>query len=266
VLISNIKVMQDNSKTMVGGMTDVAIPGKLPDDLYVSIDVVEGPDKDVKFNLTKTHTTVGRNAPDIQLNDPTVSGNHASIEYIGTELYVVDMGSSNGTKVNNERVEKAQLNNMDEIQFGSTKCFISIVNDVYGHYADQTLDHPVEDIHQFDPNAMTNPLRPIPNPDLPPGIKAGLVVIDGPDAGEKFLITHMSTIIGRAEYADFQVKDDTISRRHCQVLIKSREFMGLKDLASTNATYLNDRHVSAVKLKNNDIIKIGISRIRFVEK
>lgn len=257
--------MTDGSKTMVGGMTDTSEPGQLPQDLYISLDVVEGPSAGAKFNLARTHTVLGRGQVEIQLNDPTVSGSHASIEYVGTDVYIVDMQSSNGTMVNGEKVEKSILNNMDEIQLGGTKIFVSIVRDVYGHY-DQKKEGLFEDeeAHEFDPNAMTKPMRPMPNPDLPKDIKAGLIVIEGPDAGQKFRITHMSTILGRAEYADFQIKDEAISRRHCQVLIKNKEFIGVKDLASTNATFLNDRHVSAVQLKNNDIITIGGSKIRFV--
>ena len=251
-------------RTMVGGATDAVIPGHLPSDLYVTLSIVSGPDLGKKFSLLKTHNLIGRNNGDIPLRDQAVSGSHAAVDYVGSNLMLVDMNSTNGTFLNGNKIDKADLNNMDEITIGGTVLVVSVVRDVYGTYGGTQPQVP--EVKEFDPNAMTAPRRQLPNPELPAEVQAGIEVIEGPDAGKRVMLKHMSTILGRAEYADIQIKDEAISRRHCQILIKSRDFIGLKDLASANATFLNGRHVSAVQLQNGDIITLGDSKIKFVIK
>lgn len=251
-------------RTMVGGATETAVPGQLPPDLYVTLSVVSGPDLGKKFSLLRTHSLIGRNNGDVPLRDQAVSGSHAAIDYVGSVLLLIDMNSTNGTFLNGNKVDKAEIGNMDEITIGGTVLVASIVRDVYGTYGGTQPQ--IEEIKEFDPNAMTAPRRQLPNPQLPPEVMAAIEVIEGPDKGKKVRLTNMSTILGRAEYADIQIKDEAMSRRHCQILIKSADFIGLKDLASTNATFLNGRHVSAVQIQNGDIITLGDSRIRFILK
>lgn len=257
--------MNGGDKTIVGVPTETPVAGQLPENLFVSIEVVEGPNLGARYSLTKTHTVLGRGEVDIQLNDPTVSGRHAGLEYVSGEIYIVDLQSSNGTVVNGERVSKAALKNMDEIKLGSTKLFLSIVQDIYGTYADgdpavaQTAEAAPVDV-----NAITTPRKAFPNPMLDPGLRVLLFIIQGPETGRKFLVTRQSTVLGRGSGVDFQLKDEAVSRRHCQIAIRDKDFMGIKDLASTNSTFLNGRPISAVQLKHNDVIQVGDTRIRFI--
>lgn len=66
--------------------------------------------------------TVGRQ-PDstIVLADPNVSRNHAEIRPDGDRFLLVDLGSTNGTRINNVRVTTHQLVDGDEITFGNTR-------------------------------------------------------------------------------------------------------------------------------------------------
>ncbi len=65
--------------------------------------------------------TVGR-LPDctITLNDPNVSRNHAEIHPDGTRFKVIDLGSTNGTKVDGNRIGEYELTDGDVVIFGST--------------------------------------------------------------------------------------------------------------------------------------------------
>ena len=56
----------------------------------------------------------------IQVHDTEVSRRHAEIRREGDAYTVVDLGSSNGTFVNGERVERHALANGDRLQVGST--------------------------------------------------------------------------------------------------------------------------------------------------
>lgn len=65
--------------------------------------------------------TVGRqNDCTIVLADPNVSRHHAEIRPYGDGFVVIDLGSTNGTKVNDARVAEHQLRDGDEVRFGNT--------------------------------------------------------------------------------------------------------------------------------------------------
>ncbi len=75
-----------------------------------------------RFSLTESIITVGRH-PDsnLVLADPNVSRNHAEIRPQGEHFAVVDLGSTNGTKVNGVRVSTQVLQDGDEVAFGNTR-------------------------------------------------------------------------------------------------------------------------------------------------
>jgi hypothetical protein len=75
-----------------------------------------------RFQLTETVITVGRNPEsNMVLADPNVSRNHAEIRPQGDRFVVVDLGSTNGTRVNGVRVDQRALEDGDEISFGNTR-------------------------------------------------------------------------------------------------------------------------------------------------
>jgi hypothetical protein len=58
---------------------------------------------------------------DVFLVDPSVSRSHAIVEVDGVEPVVRDLGSTNGTFVNGERIEARALKDGDELMFGNTR-------------------------------------------------------------------------------------------------------------------------------------------------
>jgi hypothetical protein len=81
--------------------------------------VMRGPNAGSRFRLDGELTTAGRH-PDshIFLDDVTVSRRHAEFYREGGRFTVRDVGSLNGTYVNRERIEEAQLIGGDEVQIG----------------------------------------------------------------------------------------------------------------------------------------------------
>ena len=75
-----------------------------------------------RFSLTDSVITIGRH-PDsnLVLADPNVSRNHAEIRPQGERFAVVDLGSTNGTRVNGVRIESQVLQDGDEVSFGNTR-------------------------------------------------------------------------------------------------------------------------------------------------
>jgi hypothetical protein len=81
-----------------------------------------GPNAGSKFLLDKDVTSCGRHpSSDIFLDDITVSRRHAEILREGARYLVKDAGSLNGTYVNRERVDVAELVSGDELQVGKFK-------------------------------------------------------------------------------------------------------------------------------------------------
>jgi pSer/pThr/pTyr-binding forkhead associated (FHA) protein len=81
--------------------------------------VERGPRTGMTYMLRTGNTTVGRHPEsDIFLNDVTVSRHHCRFVVTGEEITVEDSGSTNGTYVNDERVDQAQLGAGDEVMVG----------------------------------------------------------------------------------------------------------------------------------------------------
>lgn len=82
-----------------------------------------------EFVLDRERITIGRKAHcDIHLDDSSVSGNHAVIITLGSDSFLEDLESTNGTQVNQKRIHKCVLQDGDEISIGQyTFTFISEV-------------------------------------------------------------------------------------------------------------------------------------------
>ena len=122
-----------------GGATDTTITfmpaeleAELEEEIHISPEELEGgrgvlivkrgPNAGSKFFLDSDSTEIGRH-PDseIFLDDITVSRRHAELRRDSGAFSLHDVGSLNGTYVNRERVEEADLHPGDEIQIGKFK-------------------------------------------------------------------------------------------------------------------------------------------------
>jgi pSer/pThr/pTyr-binding forkhead associated (FHA) protein len=75
-----------------------------------------------RFAHAEHTVSVGRK-PDcnIVLADPNVSRKHAEIRPHGDGFILIDLGSTNGTKVNGVKIDQHPLRDGDEISFGNTR-------------------------------------------------------------------------------------------------------------------------------------------------
>lgn len=74
--------------------------------------------------LTEEKVTVGR-LPDntIQIDEVSVSSHHAEITHEHDEYHVHDLGSTNGTFVNEEQVTHTKLEHGDDVRFGKVEAY-----------------------------------------------------------------------------------------------------------------------------------------------
>lgn len=84
--------------------------------------ILNGPNKGDSYRIEGGDIVLGRHPEaDIFLSDITVSREHARIVREGKESVLYDNGSLNGTYLNRQEIERAVLNDQDEIQVGKFK-------------------------------------------------------------------------------------------------------------------------------------------------
>jgi len=99
----------------------------LPKDMRFSLAVIAGAQAGNVFPVTKPRIYLGRgSAMDIQLNDSEVSRRHAMLEIRGDQAALIDLGATNGTFVEGERIDRSELGNQSEFTVGSTTLMLII--------------------------------------------------------------------------------------------------------------------------------------------
>ena len=84
-----------------------------------------------RFTLSKDVTLIGRHPEsDILLDDITVSRRHAEVIKTASALIVRDLGSLNGTYVNQTRVDEFALKHGDELQVGKFRMVLFSKSDI----------------------------------------------------------------------------------------------------------------------------------------
>jgi pSer/pThr/pTyr-binding forkhead associated (FHA) protein len=82
-----------------------------------------------EFFVTKEEVQIGRREGGIIIKDPYCSGRHATLTFEDEEWHITDLGSTNGTFVNGEKIEpdqKVAIKDGDEITLGQSKFVFKI--------------------------------------------------------------------------------------------------------------------------------------------
>ncbi len=99
-----------------------------------------------------------------------------------------------------------------------------------------------------------------------PGMEgeACLVVIYGQELGKKYRLGQHSLIIGRSSKSHIHIDEESVSRNHCRLKRDSNKSVAIRDLGSTNGTYVNDVQAEEVVLQDGDLIKVGRTIFKFL--
>ena len=203
--------------------------------------IVEGHEAGREFAVSDT-TVVGRDpAADLVIPDSEVSSKHASFVLADGGVAVEDLGSTNGTFVNGERVTRAQqLKPGDRVQFGGT------VIEVRGPAA--ATAPPAE---APPPAPAVTRVRRIPTMPV-------LVFVEGQRRGTE-LAVGSQVVVGRdLGAADVILDEDAeVSRRHA-TFSPAGAGLTVEDLGSTNGTLVNGTLIAGtMPLNTGDRVQLG---------
>lgn len=120
-----------------------------------------------------------------------------------------------------------------------------------------------DDDREYRATLVTKTSRPSIVPSKVDLGSACLVVIYGVELGKRIPLGGAAIECGRAVQADVPLDDDAVSRRHAQIAWSGTAHV-LRDLGSTNGTYVNDRQVKEKLLADGDQIKIGRTIFKFL--
>ncbi|UCE00340.1 MAG: FHA domain-containing protein [Chloroflexota bacterium] len=211
-----------------------------------------GPEQE--FELAKSSVSLGRaTTNDITLDDVRVSRSHAKLDFAVGKVTLVDLGSSNGTRVNGIRTESAQLSPGDTIGVGGQQLKFSL--DLPKEEAEMTV---IDSEAQLDQTIDQEYLPVVLNDTSSPS----LVVFTGDRTWSIELQELDQVTIGRDEDCTVFIQADNVSRKHAEVQRRGEAFF-LKDLGSTNGTWIEGQRIDQYILQDGDVIHIGPAQVIF---
>ncbi len=89
-----------------------------------------------------------------------------------------------------------------------------------------------------------------------------LQVVKGPGRGKEQLVAGDVIRLGKAEDNDIVLSDDTVSRLHAEILRDPKGYL-LRDLRSTNGTFLNGAEIREAYIRAGSLITIGTVQLKF---
>ena len=212
-----------------------------------------GPEQE--YLLAKANVSLGRaNTNDIILNDVRISRSHARLECDAARVYpCTDMGSSNGTRVNGVRVERAILKPGDTLSLGSQQLKYQ-VEDPSVDLGMTMIDTQVQLDQTINQEFLPVEINETSHPNL--------VVFTSDKTWRIDLDDLDQAMIGRDESCAVSIEAPNVSRKHAEVQRKGDAFV-LQDLGSANGTVVRGQKVQQHILSDGDVFRIGPAQIIF---
>lgn len=145
--------------------------------------------------------TIGRASGNvIQLDDPSVSKLHAQVEVVGNDHILLDLGSSNGTFVNGERISRHLLRHGDVVEVSEFKIRYVDHRTVVSGDGDRTMviDRPVA-VPQSPPGLVTSAPIPAARTTRVNYAQGMLRVIQGGTIGSEIALSRPLYALGKDE-------------------------------------------------------------------
>ena len=189
-----------------------------------------------EVQLSKDRTSLGRRPyNDIVIDNLAVSGEHAVLQMSGTEVYVEDLNSTNGTYVNGKAVKKQLLQHADVVEIGKYR--ISFVAE--------------------NAAAAEKPAAPVAASAAAAGLPAptaAILVMSGTAAGREVALVKVVTTIGKPGVA-------------VAAITKRPQGFVVAHVEGADKPMLNGAPIGAepVALRNGDMLELAGTQMQFVQ-
>jgi hypothetical protein len=90
---------------------------------------------------------------------------------------------------------------------------------------------------------------------IPANVEMSLKVLEGDEKGTVYPVSKPRFLIGRTN-GDINLNDDRISRVHCAIESTAEGVM-LRDLESTNGTFIEDKRIDSASLADGSKFRVG---------
>jgi pSer/pThr/pTyr-binding forkhead associated (FHA) protein len=208
-----------------------------------------------EFEVSKSEISVGRGQTnDIVIQDAKMSRAHARFEFNDRgEVTVLDAGSTNGLRVNGNKVEEAVIQPGDVIQMGESQI-------QYEKASDE--DEGMTIINsEFD---LDRTIADFVLPTVLNDTNEDRIVIYTPDKTWEVVLddTVDALTIGRSSTNNIVIEHPSVSRSHAQIVRDHRTFK-MVDLNSSNGMYVNGEKRDEVVLDSGVTVKLGYATLIF---
>lgn len=209
-----------------------------------------------EVQLSKDRTTLGRRPyNDVVIDNLAISGEHAVFQMTGSEVFIEDLNSTNGTYVNGKAAKKQQLQNGDTVEVGKYK--IKFVNEAASDGFEKTMM-----VKSGPGGMMPSPANQsqgvaslAPRVSVAPSTaQASIKVLSGAASGREVPLTKVVTTIGKPGVAVA-----AITKRQHGFVVHHVEGAGNPSL---NGAPIGTEPVS---LKNGDLIELAGTQMQFVQ-
>ncbi|MBL8303911.1 MAG: FHA domain-containing protein [Ideonella sp.] len=204
--------------------------------------------KDVQ--LTKDKTTLGRRPyNDIVIDNLAVSGEHAVLQMVGSDVFIEDLNSTNGTYINGKAVKKQLLTHNDTVEIGKYKIKY-LVGEGNEYEKTQVFKSeapaPQAAPRDFSPSGIGMLGVPVP--------PASIRVLNGAAAGREVVLTKVVTTVGKPG-----VQVASITKRPTGYLFAHVD--GMTRPLVNGQPLLGE----TTPLKNGDVIELAGTQMQFVQ-
>ncbi len=183
-----------------------------------------------EVSINKSRITIGRRiGNDIVIDHLTVSGQHAAIDTTSNGSFVLDLGSTNGTLVNNQPVKKHLLQHDDVIDIGKYKLRF-----------------------QVEKSAQVTAVSSVASAPVMTQAPAKIKVINGANAGKELVLTKAVTTVGSPG-----TQVIAIARQTDRYIVRHVEG---KEFPKVNGQLLSDQPHT---LQHGDVIDISGTHMQF---
>ena len=197
--------------------------------------------------LDQGRLTIGRDASNtLHLQHEDVSGFHAELHCEKNGIYLVDLGSANGTFINGKPLQGRQ-----RLQAWDTLAFASVTAEI----TDDTTRRPTQVSKAITESDLASAVKQSVQSAAPAQVNSATSAwkLVGPSGSHPLKNT---TTIGR-QNADIVLNSVNVSRHHAQIVVQG-DTVTVKDGGSSNGTFVNGTKVTEQVLKSGDKIAFDI--------